>query len=403
MRSSSLIIRGLATVSPLGSSADEVSESLRRAQPAPGEIGGSPVFRVTASGERVLEQLAKNKRYASLDRATLLALAAAKQTIATLPEGSPSIGCVSIGSARGATTSLEKSVLGHACAEAPLAPDTSPNTTAGNISSWVAQAVAESRGPQKPIASLGTSMTCTSALHSLLIAKAFIDSGMADSALFGGAEACLTPYTLAQLSALRIYTREKGVYPCMPCLSAPARTNSVTLGEGSGTAILQRRDESPDGSSPFCPGDMQLLGIGWSLEAAVSATGISEDGDGLEAAMRQALSELPPGRKVDAVVLHAPGTAKGDAAELSAVARLLGDVPVCSSKHLTGHTYGASGMLSLCMAQWLLNGGGWAGFPYPSVASSRPFEAPSTVLINAAGFGGNSISMAVGLPDGHNA
>lgn len=382
-----LLIRGLATISPLGASRLEVSDSLRRAIASPSDLEGKPVFRLTDAGEDLVTQAASQSGKRSLDRAVLLALAAVRETAKSLDVGE-TVECVSIGSARGATTALEGTVVQHHAGKVPLSPETSPRTTAGGITSWVAQEVLKIPQAAAAVAAVGTSMTCTSALHSLLVAKAFIDSGMAKRALFGGTESCLTPYTLAQLTALRIYSQQPGQWPCRPCSAAEQRVNSVVLGEGAGTALLCRDDS-------FKAGDMAVLGLGWSLEAAPSATGISEDGAGFELAMRRALSELPAGVSIDAVIMHAPGTAKGDGAELSAVQRLLGQVPVCSTKHLTGHTYGASGMVSLAMAQWLLAGGGWDGFPYQSTAQSSRFEAPRTLLLNTAGFGGNSISLVV--------
>lgn len=133
-------------------------------------------------------------------------------------------------------------------------------------------------------------------------------------------------------------------------------SNTLVLGEGAGTAILL------GGSVAYLPGDMELLGIGWALEATPSATGISEDGRGFQRAMLGALAGLPAGRVLDGVIMHAPGTSKGDEAELRAIEMVLGSVPLCSTKHLTGHTYGASGMISLAAAQVLLSEGGGAGF-----------------------------------------
>lgn len=385
-----LLIRSLATISALGASRSEVAESLRCPRANPSKVGERAVFRVSEAGERLLRREAESSAKQSLDRAVLLALATARETVQALAAPAD-LQCVSIGSARGAAASLESTILQHQEGLIPLAPETSPRTTAGGITSWVVQDLMREHQVREGVAAIGTSMTCTSAFHSLLVAKAFVESGMAERALFGGTESCLTPYTIAQLVALRIYSSADSQWPCRPCFSTEQRTNSAVLGEGAGTALLCRGEDYQDG-------DMQLLGLGWSLEAAPSATGISEDGAGFELAMQRAVSGLPSGLSVDAVVLHAPGTARGDAAELSAVRRLLGSVPVCSTKHLTGHTYGASGMISLALAQWLLYGGGWAGFPYATTEGSTSFESPRTVLINTAGFGGNCISTVVALP-----
>ncbi len=406
MAAERLIIRGLSTISPLGSSRKEVAQTLTLARAEAQWLDAAeqtrPVFPLTASGMNLVQELSSQARYQGLDRTTLLALTAARQTFAALRGERTELGCISIGSARGATNSLERSIALHLAQESALAADTSPTTTAGNTTSWIAQeylaqeylAQEDLRAPKSAhsntIASISTSMTCTSAFHALLIATAFLRGGMASAALFGGAESCLTSYTVAQLEALRIYSRERSEWPCRPCASSEHSSNTLVLGEGAGTAILL------GGSVAYLPGDMELLGIGWALEATPSATGISEDGRGFQGAMLGALAGLPAGRVLDGVIMHAPGTSKGDEAELRAIEMVLGSVPLCSTKHLTGHTYGASGMISLATAQVLLSEGGWSGFPYPARVAPLPFEAPKTLMINTAGFGGNAISIVVG-------
>jgi 3-oxoacyl-(acyl-carrier-protein) synthase len=144
-------------------------------------------------------------------------------------------------------------------------------------------------------------------------------------------------------------------------------------------------------------GDLSLLGLGWSVEETPTATGLSADGRAFERSMRMALAALPLGASVDTVVAHAPGSVKGDEAELSAISRVFSDrVMVVSTKHLTGHTYGASGMVSLALAQALIEGGVWRGFPYEAAAKGPSEGSARVVLINTAGFGGNSVSVIVG-------
>jgi 3-oxoacyl-(acyl-carrier-protein) synthase len=333
-------------------------------------------------------------RYRGLDRVAQLAIAAAQQTLKALPDYS-ALGCVSVGSSRGATISLEKSISDFAADPSKVPIDTSPKTTAGNLSSWVAQECLAQRSPDEraaAIATVSTSMTCSSAFHSLLTSLAFVKSGLSPVALFGGAESCLTPFTIAHLEALRIYAEGGVAWPCRPGGSKEGLANTVALGEGAGTALLLADDGS------VCEGDLELLGIGWAIEETPSATGVSSDGLAFERAMAMALSSMPSGRRVDTVIAHAPGSIKGDEAELRAISRVFGDVMVCSTKHLTGHTYGASGMVSMALAQNLLLGGRWGGFPYQSRVSPFRVERPEGVLINTAGFGGNCISVVLGAP-----
>ena len=392
-----LIIRGLSTISPLGTARDDIARLLEDPTPPAvpfAERNNRPIFPLTRSGDELVRAVAAEERYSRLDRVAHLAIAAARGTLDAAHGRHGEIGCVTIGSSRGATRALERTIAGFAVDATKVPTETSPTTTAGNISSWVAQEciARRSRGSAAlPVATIGTSMTCSSAFQSLLTATAFVRSGMSSAAIFGGAEACLTPYTIAHLEALRIYSDGPMPWPCRPCGSVSVASNTVVLGEGAGTAILIKDD------GVRLDGDLEVLGIGWAVEETPTATGLSADGRAFERSMRMALAELPSAVSVDTVVVHAPGSVKGDEAELSAVSRVLSDeVMVVSTKHLTGHTYGASGMVSLALAQALIGGAQWGGFPYESAARGRQKGASQVVLINTAGFGGNSVSVIVG-------
>lgn len=398
------IIRGLSLLSAVGVSGNSclglwqsgfaLSEAPMR--PMNARNGDVPVFPLSSEAEAAVMQVANDERHRRLDRTVHVGLAAARGTFTRLKGSGATIGdigCISIGSSRGPTIALEQSVRDFEL-QGRVATLTSPITTAGNISSWVAQEYIANHGAgavELPVAALSTSMTCSSALHSLLVARSFVVSGMARSAIFGGAEACLTPYTVAQLQALRIYGDTTNSWPCRP-LDFPRDENSVVLGEGAGSAVLV----SVHDEANLIPGDLELLGIGWALESIPSPTGISHDGAAFERAMRMAVASAGSGVRVGAVVLHAPGSRLGDEAELKAVRRVFGDTLACSTKHLTGHTYGASGMLSLGLAEALLEGMSWPGFPYLSrQPSSDPLGPEDAVVINSAGFGGNAISLVV--------
>jgi len=391
-----LIIRGLSVLSSVGDSVTDWSTALTAtaAQCARGVDGLERItFPLAPSANTRVRSTLNALDFEQLDRSTVSAVAAARGSLECLTPDLP-IGCVSIGSSRGPTTALERTLRAFDERSGRVPVVTSPVTTAGNISSWVAQEVLNrSPSASDAIASLSTSMTCSSSFHSLLIARSFVLSGMAQAALFGGAEACLTPYTVAQLEALRIYTDDNGAWPCQPFSIARKTAGSVALGEGAGTALLLRDDGQGQA------GDLVLLGIGWALEKVPSATGISEQGEAFQAAMKMARSQLSvaDARSVEAVVAHAPGTYRGDQAELAAIRAVFGaEVQVCTTKHLTGHTYGASGMVSLSLAQALCNGVVWPGLPYRSVLDGPQMQRrPRAVAINTAGFGGNAVTIII--------
>src|SRR5690606_23910564 len=109
---------------------------------------------------------------------------------------------INIGSSRGATALFEKYHAEYLrCGKTETA--TSPATTLGNISSWVSYDL-KSNGPD-----ISHSVTCSTGLHAILNGCAWLGSGMADKFLAGGSEAALTPFTIAQMNALRIYAKEE--------------------------------------------------------------------------------------------------------------------------------------------------------------------------------------------------
>jgi 3-oxoacyl-(acyl-carrier-protein) synthase len=104
---------------------------------------------------------------------------------------------------------------------------------------------------------------------------------------------------------------------------------------------------------------------------------------------------LPP-EAVDILIMHAPGTVKGDQAELRAVQDVFGKkLPaMTSNKWKIGHTFGASGMLSIELALLMLR---YQQFiPVPYADDKRRPEEINRVMVNAVGFGGNAVSMLLG-------
>ena len=139
-------------------------------------------------------------KYKNLDASVLYAIYAARKALERLDwRASDNFG-VNIGSSRGATGLFEdfhKEFLGHKS----VSTLASPTTTLGNISSWVAHDL-KTKGPD-----ISHSITCSTALHAMLNGIAWIQGGMADKFLVGGSEAPLTPFTIAQMKALKIYSK----------------------------------------------------------------------------------------------------------------------------------------------------------------------------------------------------
>jgi 3-oxoacyl-(acyl-carrier-protein) synthase len=98
--------------------------------------------------------------------------------------------------------------------------------------------------------------------------------------------------------------------------------------------------------------------------------------------------------EVDAVVMHAPGTVKGDMSEYKAIQEVFGkNLPLLTTnKWKTGHTFGASGLLNLELAVLMLQHNRFIDVPFYQQETGRDIKK---VLVNAVGFGGNAVSILV--------
>lgn len=330
-----------------------------------------------------------NANYRQLDRSVLLAIYAAKQAVlqagwfgTELQENL----AVNIGSSRGATGLFEHHY--DAFHQGQLSASSSPTTTLGNLSSWVAHAV-NAEGAQ-----ISHSITCSTALMAVANGIAWLKAGMASRFLAGGTEAPLTDFTIAQMKAIGIYSKlHDTTYPCQPY--GTSGQNTFVLGEGAAVFALEKVR-----SAELKPGDVIVESVGLGFEKIESKTGISSEGLNFQASMRQALSQLNPSDNlIDAIITHSPGTKAGDRAELAAIKAVFSNsLPsIVTNKWLLGHTLGASGALSLQYGMHLLKQQHAPLFPYSICLNTN---APSTmrrVTINAAGFGGNAASVVLRL------
>ena len=257
----------------------------------------------------------------------------------------------------------------------------SPTTTLGNISSWVSHDL-QSQGPE-----ISHSITCSTALHALLNGIAWLKSGMAAQFLVGGSEAPLTDFTIAQMRALKIYSKNNADFPCR-ALDLNKKQNSLVLGEGAAVCCLEigRTDKTI----------AVIEGIGYATEILEHNVSVSAEATCFQKSMKMALKDTNLST-VDAIVMHAPGTKAGDLTEYKAIQKVFGsDLPMLTSnKWKIGHTFGTSGMLSIELAILMLQNQEFIGVPFVQEQSKR--NSIRKVLINAVGFGGNAVSVLLSL------
>ena len=294
--------------------------------------------------------LRKIKNYRELDPSVLLAIYVSRKAVSRVGWDSENIG-INIGSSRGSTHLFEKYHEEFLKTGAEIASTlSSPTTTLGNLSSWVGHDL-QSSGP-----TISHSIACSTALHGVLNGIAWLSSGMSHYFLAGGSEASNTPFTVAQLKALRIYAERDKEFPCRT-LDFEKKSNSMVLGEAAGVFCLEK------GIKPEALAVIE--GVGFATEPLTHNISISTDADCFQQSMRMALNGLNP-EEIDVIVTHAPGTIKGDSSELLAIQKVFKNYQpaLTSNKWIIGHTLGASGAMSLEMAVLMLRRQEFIGVPF---------------------------------------
>ena len=371
-------IISLQTISAQGVEAESISSKMREKMPCLSFQNGYWAGRLQEGENEELHKIQRdNNKYASVDRTVLMALYVSRMAFkqASWELGSD-IG-INLGSSRGATETFE--VSHKAFLETGTTPPlTSPTTTLGNISSWVANDLGAS-GP-----TFSHSITCSTALHGILNGIAWLGSGMCKRFLAGGSEAPLTDFTIAQMRALKIYTKASSStqFPCR-ALDLDKKENTMVLGEGAGVICMENGiKENRKGL---------ILGVGYATEKMNHHVSLSDEGICLQKSMKMAMDKAGL-ISVDAIVMHAPGTIKGDWAEFKAIQKIFQHrMPyVTSNKWKIGHTFGASGIFNVEMALLMLEK--QEIFPLPWDFKKEPNKL-ETILVNAVGFGGNAVSI----------
>ncbi|NDV41819.1 beta-ketoacyl synthase [Muricauda sp. 40Bstr401] len=380
-------ITALSSISALGESLEEVWQSYdQKGHFLSEKLIGEQMVWVSQLPESIklkIEDLRQSDaKYRHLDDSVLFAIYAARKAVANAGWEKGAQFGINIGSSRGATSLFEK-YHQEFLADGKSATLSSPTTTLGNISSWVAHDL-KSKGPE-----ISHSITCSTALHAVLNAVAWIQSGMTDKFLVGGSEAPLTPFTIAQMQALKVYSKmssraqSRVDYPCL-AMDLDKNQNTMVLGEAAALACLEKGQKTNALAV--------IEGIGYATEPLEHSVSISTDAQCFQDSMQMALANLDPS-EVDAVVMHAPGTIKGDESEFNAIQKVFcNKLPfLTTNKWKVGHTFGASGLLSLEMAVLMLNHKRPIPIPF-AVYDALP-KTIEKVMVNAVGFGGNAVSI----------
>jgi len=187
---------------------------------------------------------------------------------------------------------------------------------------------------------------CATGNHSIGDATIYIERGMADVMVTGGAEATITSLGIGGFCAARALS-ERNDAPEKASRPFDKGRDGFVAGEGSGILVLEEYEHARKRGAKIYA---EVVGYGATADA-YHITSPAPEGEGGQRAMRMALRDaaISP-EHVGYVNTHGTSTPAGDVAECQAINKVFGEharkgLMVSSTKSMTGHLLGAAGGL----------------------------------------------------------
>lgn len=342
-----VVVTGLGLVSPVGTGVQTAWSSI-----VSGRSGIGPITRFDASGlpTRIageardfrVEDWLEPREARRTDRFIHFAIAAAEMAVRDAgldwSREDPTETGVVVGTGLGGLSTLEEAAQvlsehGHRRVSPFFVTSMIPNLAAGQISIRYGL-----KGPNFSPAS-----ACATGNTALGEAMLLIERGMADVVIAGGTEATITPLGMAGFVASRAMTVRNDA-PERASRPFDRDRDGFVAAEGAGILVLETLEHARRRGARIYA---ELAGYGATADAH-HVTAPSPAGDGAQRAMRMALrmADLPV-ESIGYINAHATSTPLGDVVECHAIRAVFGarasDVPVSSTKSMTGHMLGAAG------------------------------------------------------------
>jgi 3-oxoacyl-[acyl-carrier-protein] synthase II len=404
-----VVITGMGTVNPLGVTVAESWQNVINGVSGVGPItlfDPSPLnvhFAAEAKNfepEKYMEPKEARRR----DRFEQLGVAAAKDAISSsgleiTDANSGRIG-VLVSSAIGGLKSLSDAVLIN-YTEGPrrvspfLIPMLMPNGAAGMIA-----IDHQIKGPCFSVAS-----ACASGSDGIGTAFLMLKAGMIDAALAGAAEMTICSVGVAAFDRVGAMSRRNNDYSMTPQPFDKNR-DGLVMGEGAAVLVLERESHAKKRGANILA---ELAGYGATADA-FHVTAPHENGIGGAAAMRMALESAQANvDELGYINAHGTGTPLNDQSETRAIKAAFGEqayqIPISSTKSMTGHMMGATGALEAIFCTQAVR----EGILPPTIHYETPDpecdldyipnqareKKITLALSNAFGFGGHNAVLAI--------
>ena len=244
---------------------------------------------------------------------------------------------------------------------------------------------------------------CSTSAHCIGAAAQQIAWGMQDVMFAGGGEEL--SWGMAMLfDGMGAMSSKRNDQPEKASRAYDADRDGFVIAGGGGAVVLESLEHAQARGATILG---EVVGFGATSDGADM---VAPSGDGAIACMRQAIEGLDG--PIDYINTHGTSTPVGDVPELNALRTVFGDrvPPFSSTKSLTGHSLGATGVQEAIYCLLMLQKGFIAGSvnvdtpdaavgDLPLVTATR--DAPlRQALSNSFGFGGTNASLVLRRWDG---
>ena len=245
---------------------------------------------------------------------------------------------------------------------------------------------------------------CAGGTNALGDAFRQIRDGYADVMLCGGTESCITPLGLGGFTSMRALCESND--PARASIPFDRQRSGFVMGEGAGILCLEEYEHAAARGAAILG---EVAGYGATCDAH-HMTAPAEDGAGAAACMVQAIADagIAPA-DIGYINAHGTSTPLNDKCETAAIKAALGSrakqIPVSSTKSMTGHMLGAAGAVEAIITASALRD----GFVPPTANYRVPDEecdldvVPNTgrslrfeyALSDSLGFGGHNAAVVL--------
>ena len=256
------------------------------------------------------------------------------------------------------------------------------------------------RGPNMSIAT-----ACASGNNAIGEAAEMIRRGAADAMIAGGSEAAIVPLAMAGMNVMTaLSTRNED--PQSASRPFDRERDGFLMGEGSGVLILESLEHAQARGANILG---ELSGYGTTDDAHhISAP--AENGAGAAIAMKLALEDAGlDTMDIGYINAHGTSTPLNDKSETAAIKTVFGEqayeIPISSTKSMTGHLLGASGAVEAAFVIMAIREGVLPPTinyhtPDPECdldyVPNEPRKAsPANVMSNSFGFGGHNATLVI--------